>query len=276
MRIMIVGASGYLGEKISEMLSDHKLFCVIHKNDIKCASCTSIKITDLNSHMMRELGLDLIINLSNKYQRPNVSLSSIAEANLITPFRLLTYAVEASVPKWVNISTALPRGINYYSLAKDIFGDFASSICLLYPLQFINLKLELFYGPEQPLGNFIPNMIDALLHKESIELTSGRQFRDMVHIKDVLQAIICAMSYGQSGYHSFHIGSDDIHSIKETVDYLKELLGSSTFLNYGALPDRDPINYQVESEPLDQLGYSPVVTWKDGLREMVKRRVISN
>ena len=51
------------------------------------------------------------------------------------------------------------------------------------------LRLYQAYGPKQDINRLIPIVVDACINKKMFDCSDGNQFRDFIHVKDVLNHI---------------------------------------------------------------------------------------
>ena len=109
-------------------------------------------------------------------------------------------------------------------------------------IKVVNLQLEHFYGPGCPPTNFITLMIEKLKNNEpQIDLTPGLQVRDFIYYTDVLDAYQVVLEKWETLTETFtnlQVASGNHITIKELVEKIKALTGSSSILNFGALPYR--------------------------------------
>lgn len=206
----------------------------------------------------------MIINLSNSYLRKGVTDLEIIKSNIIDPILLLQTVISSNVSKWINISSALNPNTNIYSISKSTFSNYSQKVSDLHNFNFIDLKVELFYGPNQPVDNFIPSMFQKMKNGETVYLTSGKQLRDIIYVDDVMRSIDLALSYNKDHYSKHHIASGDLHSIKETVLFIHELCKSNSILKFDSLPNRDPMKDEEKAYDTD-LEFHPFYGWKSGL-----------
>lgn len=144
----------------------------------------------------------------------------------------------------------------YYSITNNI--------------NFFNILLENFYGENEPKDRFIHYLIGKLKNNEDIDLTDGKQKRDFVYIEDVIEALNLIISSNLKGYIDIPIGSGKAISIRELVEYIKELLNSKSNLNFGAVPSR---NNEYSGIPdlsiLNKIGFQPKYDFKSGIKKLL-------
>ena len=196
----------------------------------------------------------------------------VIDANLNLPLQIMDIGIEAEVSKFISISTSLPENVNLYSLTKRKFGEIGKVYTKLHQnFTFYEVLLESFYGEDEPENRFISRCIVSLLKNENIDLTEGKQRRDYIHISDVIDGLLLIFHCDEKGYQQFQLGSGEAPTIREIIEYLKEITGSLSLLNFGARKSRlyEP-DCCADLSDMDSLGFIVNYTWKEGLRRMVE------
>jgi nucleoside-diphosphate-sugar epimerase len=165
---------------------------------------------------------------------------------------------ESDPPDLLNIYGVTKRVGEQYTLLFDQGFDLPSLV-----LRYFNV-----YGPRQPetgayalvLGIFLKRRADGKV----LEIHGdGRQRRDFVHVRDVVAANIAAYESSLRG-EIFNVGSGTSLSVKELADlispdqvHIEARKGDST----ATLADISKIGAQ--------LGWSPKITFEQGLKELL-------
>ncbi len=201
--------------------------------------------------------------------------NDIVESNLRAPLRVLPKCVDIGIKKVVTIGTGLPDGFNEYTYTKKMFSDYGRWLTDKYRgLSFYNVKLETYYGSDEPSGRFIPDVIGKLKTGEPVKLTEGTQKRDLIHVDDVVRNLRrMIFDIDKSGYHDIPLGTGDAPTICEITDYMKMVCDSQSDLMYGAVPMRPGEPDSVaDVELMRRYGIETEINWKDGLRTMCEVR----
>ena len=221
---------------------------------------------------------DIIIHCATDYGRKNTDPSSIIEANLILPLKLLELSKLNSVKCFINTDTSLDKRINYYSLSKKQFRDwlFAFSNDLIC----INVSLEHFYGPFDDKTKFVSFIIDKFLAKANeINLTFGEQKRDFIFIDDVVCAfhsIIKNLNKMHPGFYEYEIGTSKQIKIKDIVETIRKLTGNTeTMTNFGVVPYRknEIMESHANIKKISALGWLPKVDLYTGLKKTIQAEI---
>lgn len=213
---------------------------------------------------------DYVMNMACNYGRSNVLYDSVIEANIEFPLKVLNKAVESGTKNFLTIGTGLPEEFNMYSFSKKVYGSFGQFYVDKHGVNFMNLKLEMIYGADEPENRFLPSIVRKMLNGEDIETTLGTQKRDIIAVCDVVKAILLIIHSDIKGYHEISVGTGISPSISEIVDFIWEETGRKSKVSKGAIPMRkgEP-DCIADTTFLQSLGTWNPVDWKTGIREMV-------
>ena len=252
MRILLTGATGYLGSNIAHALEDdgHEVTCVVRKE-----SCTEgLKSYRLIMNNLDEIDEELscrkydwVINTACVY-RQNASLyGDMINANLVFPSQLLNLAVKNHISNFMTMGTSLPDTFNMYSFTKSGMSKIGKYISDHEGMiNFADMKLEMFYGSYIEGGNdafvrnrFIQSTAYKLASGEDIKLTEGTQKRDIIHVFDAVSIILRVLRMNLHGFREFPVGTGENHSIREIAEFMHKYINSSSHIEFGAVSSRE-------------------------------------
>ncbi|MFH1819665.1 MAG: NAD-dependent epimerase/dehydratase family protein [Pseudomonadota bacterium] len=287
MKILLTGATGFLGSHLA------KHFIALGHEVVGLRRPTSSmhRLTALENkiswHLIDELwastdkilaGVDAIVHTAASYGRNNESLAEVINTNIAFPLRLLDVASASGIDAFINTDSALPRAFNAYSLSKAQFADWGKHFTERNGTTFINFLLDHMYGPGDDPTKFSDYVIEACLNNQpELRLTPGEQKRDFIFIDDVIaayDAVLGCIGNGLHGYHDIPLGSGHAISIREFVDTVHELAGSSAQLCYGAIPYRaNEIMLSVaDTRKLQALGWTCHYSLEAGLTKTIRSK----
>lgn len=277
--ILITGINGYLGSHLAKALSaDYTIIGLEYSlENLFRIKDHHFKVYSVENGVPEQLftdqTVDVIIHTATFYGRQNEPVKTIADANLFIPFDLLDKAITNNCTLFINTDTVLDRFVSTYALTKRHFQEW------LYlrrnEIKVINMQLEHFYGPDASPTNFITFMIGKLKNDEpSIDLTLGEQQRDFVFIDDVCAAYQAVIQHNleiTKAYTEFHVATNQLISIKELMLFLKEITGSNSNLNFGAVfyRENELMHSEADNTALLSLGWKPSYTIKEGLLKTI-------
>lgn len=281
MNIIVLGASGYLGSKIVHSLIEQGHYVVCTKRntsninrleDIKDNS--GIKLIPATVEAIETIlqyeKFDWVLNMVCNYGRNDVLYGNVIEANIEFPLKVLNTVVENGTGKFITIGTGLPDRLNMYSFSKKMFSEFGNFYVEKHGIDFYNMRLEMFYGSDEPENRFIPNLIYRMLRGEEVSTTLGTQKRDIIAIADVVKAIEIVMHSDIHGYYEVPVGTGIAPTIAEIVGYIWNETGQKSIVHKGAVPMRkNEPDCIADTKLLSQLGEWNPIFWQDGLKQMI-------
>ena len=252
MKILMLGATGYLGSNLVRSLLDegHEITCVVRPNSRRSYldSLHNVRIimnglSDIEAEFQRE-NYDWVISTVCTYRQNESLYMDMLESNYIFPVKVLNLAAKHRIKNFMAMGTCIPDGFSMYSFTKGRLADTGKYFSEHEKLiNFVELRLEMFYGSypggtEEPEGRFIKNSMLKLCRNEPLLLTAGTQKRDLIHVEDIaglVSGILCA---GFQGFRSLSAGTGENHPIREIIEFLHKTSGSSSRLDFGAVPQR--------------------------------------
>lgn len=283
--ILITGVTGFLGSHLaSRLVAQGEVVAGLKRPNSNLQRIADIQsqITLHNyasgvlAEIFKSRSIDVVIHAATCYGRSQETASTIYQANIDLPLRLLELSINHSVPVFLNIDTSLPAELNAYSLSKAHFRDWAELLTRSCTnLAFINLRFEHFFGPGNSKFNFITRVIQACLcNQPSLELTAGEQQRDFIYIDDAvsgLMMIVNRLADLPNGFQSYEIGSGTTISVHELVTHIHQISRSKTRLQFGAVPYRhNEIMHSVADVSfLKELGWSPQCNLQTALEKTI-------
>jgi CDP-paratose synthetase len=292
MRILLTGPSGFLGSALAHHWAEHGHELLL----LARASSRLDRVADLLSKVrvvrasapdeiatvVREVAPDAIVHTACCYGRKGESALDVMDANLRLGIALLQAVHERksldgmSPTLFMNTGTVLEPEVSLYALSKTQFSAWGAELATSSPqrLRFIDIKLQQMYGPGDDSSKFTTHVIEACSQNvPRLALTQGEQLRDFIHIDDVVQAydIILGRQDQFAASDSIDVGSGDAVTMRSFVEMAKQVAGTETALDFGAVPYRakEAMLCVADTKRLRSLGWQPTVSLVDGLRRLI-------
>lgn len=261
MKILLTGATGFIGSHVREALSGHEVVC---------------------------LGRDL---LDPHYPYPSEFFDVCLHlAWYVEPGKYLDSPLNH---QWVDASLRLARAIRCrrfavagtcfeYAMSNQPLSESSPAVpntlyaqcklSLLHQLQQLGLELtwlRIFYqyGPREDPRRLVPYIIRSLLRGEPAALTPGEQVRDFLHVSDVAAAIVSALNL--TGV--VNIGSGTGVTVREIAQTIGKLTGRGELIRLGAKPYAagDPMYIVADNSRLRSTGWKPRYDLRSGLAQTI-------
>ncbi len=134
------------------------------------------------------------------------------------------------------------------------------------------LRLYQAYGPRQDANRFLPYVIAACLKNKKFPCSEGKQFRDFLHVDDVVDAIISSLTKKNAKGEVINIGSGKPKKIKTIIEYLAKILkgGHPQFGKIALRKDETIKLYPSIRKAKEKIKWKPKISFERGLRETIK------
>jgi UDP-glucose 4-epimerase len=249
MKYIVTGGAGFIGSHIVEAISEsHEVVVIDNFSSGKRGNLSGFKnvhtiegsICDLGLLKEAFSGADGIFHLGAiaSVVRSVDDPGFTHETNLTGTLNVLLAARDCGVKKVVFSSSSAVYGdeptlpkreqmppvpLSPYAVSKLAGEYYCSVFSELFGLKTVSLRYFNVFGPRQdPMSEYaavIPKFITRLLNQQApLIFGDGKQTRDFVYVKDVVQANLLAMQGSKTG--TFNIGSGerlDLNTLARTL-----------------------------------------------------------
>ena len=126
------------------------------------------------------------------------------------------------------------------------------------------------YGPRQHPEKLISKIITNCLSNKPYTLYEGGSVRGWIYVKDCVRAVQLIMEKGIVG-EAYHIPPNKYLSVPEINDVIVKLAGASCFGGFKGRRLKDDERYALNAEKtLNTLGFKSQYSFEEGLRETVE------
>ena len=162
-----------------------------------------------------------------------------------------------------------------YTTAKAHFKEWGDLYDSIDKIKFINARLFHLYGPKDKSEKFVSYILTWLKNNKSpIELTSGIQKRDFIYMDDAVQAFILIINnLNKIKHRQIDIGTGQSLSVRSFIELAHNLTGSSSVLNFGALPTREGeiMDIVANTNVISKLGWQQQFSLNSGLKSLINQ-----
>jgi UDP-glucose 4-epimerase len=159
-----------------------------------------------------------------------------------------------------------PRPLTPYGATKAACEMLLSGYSGAYGMATCALRFSNVYGPGMShKDSFVPRLMRAALAGTGVRVYGdGRQRRDLVHVDDVVQAILLACESGYSGRAI--VGAGRSVSVLELIETVRAVTGARLPIEHVEAPAGEMPAVVVDvSGSAASIGYRPSVSLADGL-----------
>ena len=305
-KILLTGAAGFIGSRVSEMLleEDYQVVGVDNLNDYYDIKLKSWRLDHLKQYthfLFYKINIekyeklksifqldqfDAVINLAARagvrysLENPFIYLSTNAVGNL----NLLELCREYRIPKFILASTSslyagqevpfredLPVNtpISPYAASKNAAETMAYTYHYLYGLDVTILRYFTVYGPAGRPDMGIFRFIKWIIEEIPLEIYGdGSQARDFTYIDDIAEGTIKALK--SVGYEIINLGGNHPYKLSEAISLIEKYTKRKAELKYMEFDKADMKTTWADIDKAQKLlNWQPQVSLEEGIKRTV-------
>lgn len=171
-------------------------------------------------------------------------IPSLIDSNITFPILLAEkIKSKSNPPSWVNVSTFMQHyeGKSYfptslYAATKQACEDLFEYFQVSNQIKVKTLVFPNIYGEDDGRQKLVNLLISSIRENNMINLSSGNQVMDLLHVSDAVDGLLLAESL-QAGRWSF--GNLESFRIREIVELISRTSKSEAKVNYDSSKDRE-------------------------------------
>lgn len=291
MKVLVTGATGYLGRNLIKKLTIENFEVYILIRDMSKSgyfnSYHNITLIELKTYEQLEeviiaVDFDIVIHLA-AYQHSGDGVSEISElieSNILLGTQILNAISKSDCKSFINIGTSwqhynsrVYNPVNLYAATKQAFQDILRYFSEEKKIRVITLKLFDTYGTGDNRNKLVSYVIKSIKNNETLLLTKGEQKINLVHIDDVIAAIhisINRLMFGENRkYEEFALAPEEPIKVADLVKLILVLTNSNIKVNYGYRKYRSREVFEPWIDYKLLPGWKPQISLVDGLNELI-------
>ena len=289
MRVLVTGASGFIGGYVLKALQNHGLEAVAIGRTKPSSSVTFIQADLLNvsdfTPLLNQARATHLLHLAwyaehGKYWTSHLNLrwqeatTRLVEAFCNSGGRHIVLAGSCAEYDWTHgycreDSTPL-NPATLYGTAKDAARRLSMAASAQHQVPCAWGRIFLPYGFGESTSRLIPSLIEVLQNVRVPFGVNANAYRDFLHASDVAEGFVRLLTEGASG--SYNVCSGESTRISEVVKTLACLLGADPEPVLTLTTERpgEPHLLVGESLKLKALGWQPILTLEQGLERSLE------
>ena len=293
--ILIVGGTGFIGYHLAKKvlqkgwqvtsISSKPPKKIRYLPKVKYILCDITKKKSLERNIQKSfkyvVNLGGYVDHSNKkktFKSHYIGCKNLAEIFLKkvpTAFVQMGSSVEYGNLKSPQIENAncYPNSIkSIYGKAKLLSSIYLTDLYKKKNFPSIVLRLYLAYGSRQDVNRFIPIIIKGCVENKKFPCSKGNQFRDFLHVDDVVDAIIKSLTNRNARGQIINIGSGKPRKIRNIIEYIKKI-SKGGYPQFGKIKLRkDEIIklYPNIKKAKRKINWKPQISFERGIKSTIK------
>ena len=301
-KVLLTGGAGFVGSNLLKLLIKLKFNVLVIDNlstgksynipsNIDGVTFLGADITDKKSidQPILDYAPEAVIHLAaihfipycNKYPEETFNTNVMGTRNL------LDICKSARPEIFLFASSAAVYGISDSSAKEneapdptDIYGSsklVGEDLCRLfhYESNITTVICRIFnvYGPGETNPHVIPEIIEQFnSDKQSLEIGNTTPKRDFIHVSDLVNAIVSLLNNIKSGVDVFNVGSGTEYSVREIIDFCKEITNKNidVISTESRLRKSDRMHLLSDIDKIKRAtNWKPIVTIREGLNGLI-------
>ncbi|WP_144186541.1 NAD-dependent epimerase/dehydratase family protein [Elioraea rosea] len=255
MKVLVTGATGFIGRHlVARLVADghdtHALLRPMSDATRLPRSVTVHHDAGPLDALLASVRPEAALHLATRYQHGHAhgDIAPMLEANIVFGARLADAAARCGTRAFVTLGTGAQHAgdgatpATLYAASKQAFETVLCAIARSNGLATATLIVFDTFGPNDTRGKILDRMIEAARTGTSLALSPGGQAIDLVHVEDVVDAILHAARGLLDGTIAsgsrFALSSSMPMTLREMADTVTEALGRPVPAQWGTLPYR--------------------------------------
>ena len=233
-RILITGATGFIGTHlIPELIKNHKIVG-ISKNKIKPSknfTSYNVDITDEKLKIKNKYTDIIHMAAYSDVTYCNLNPTKCYELNVKSTQKMLEIArkndsnfiflssshVYGNPIKQPIVEDSVCNPSTHYASSKKMSEILCETYAKTYGLDIQVARLFSVYGPKSPKSNLIFNIINQIINNSKIILGNTYPKRDFIFISDVIMGLTKILNSKKKGFQVYNLGSGKSISVENIV-----------------------------------------------------------
>jgi nucleoside-diphosphate-sugar epimerase len=289
MRLALTGGTGFIGTAMVRRLeAEGHDVCLIRRNDVLvrsrgeelCVARGTERDALAVAGALQAFDADVVVHLATAFiaQHQTADVDALIHSNVLFGAFVLEAAARSGVPVvnvtsfWQHVDGTLRNPNSLYAATKNALLAIADFYRNRDDLRILDLVLYDVYGERDTRRKLLTVLVEAAKSGKAIELSSGLQLINLLHVDDVvsgiLQAVDCLMSGDQAACYS--VKAEAFLTIREVVAEVEVALSVQLEARWGARTDRlgEMLEPWIVADAVP--GWRPTIALDTGIRRIAQ------
>jgi nucleoside-diphosphate-sugar epimerase len=292
MRILLTGATGFIGSYLARYLSQRHEVAAILQPEAKKERLKSILPANAQLNwngraknlpgLIEKFHPEVVIHLAGHiaYSHGLEDIDRLIDGNIRFGALVLDAVSAAGCQQFIHTGSVWQHDgneayspLNLYAATKQAFADMLTHYVKNQGVRAITLELADTYGPDDKRPKMLSALQKAAIEDGIMPMSPGDQFIDMVHVRDVAaayeQAIVLLSGLSDHQQRTYAVRSGQPLRLKEFVALYNEVAPRPVQVEWGARPYRARETMQPWTQGEVLPGWQPKIGLREGLRELL-------
>ena len=278
MKILLTGASGYIGQYIKKVLKDRSLaFVEGNRNSFDYENIDSIR------EFYADKSISHVIHLAGSVS--NRDCAELFNINIRGLYNLLAVSSEYQIQHVTFVSgnnvygqykdseynetdICQPEFDNIYGLSKYTGELIVRDYCTNKKIGFAIVRVADVFGPDQKHGNLMKTIIKNLKQNQPLVLYGeGKRVRDYIHVNDVSEGLLYIATNHLLG--TYNLGTGTGTSVKQILGIASGIYNDKVTIQHNDIENEDTSSVILSPVKLAKAGFVARYTIEHGMKEIL-------
>lgn len=264
--VVVTGAAGFLGSAVvAQALAEGMTVHAVVRRPAPIPSSPRLHVHAIDlldnsaAAQLRQIEADAYIHLAALLPQVSTDRAGAALASTAMALPVIDAAATCGVrivlagssSEYGAVSGAASedmtcRPATAYGAAKLAVTQLALGMGAAGLLDPVVLRPFVIYGPAQPAGMFVPDLLRSCAQGRHFAMTAGEQRRDFVYVEDAARAFVTAARVSEPAARLINIASGTSTRVIDVAHRVADAFGRRDLLGVGELPypDGDPRDFK--------------------------------
>lgn len=244
-KILITGASGFIGSNFVNRYKDEFDFCCLVRSANNDLPGLKVSVQDIKNGILQDFKPDYLIHLAAKaaFTHSINDIEEFVHSNITFPSLVLESFVKAAGKKilnigsyWQHVDNNIFKPNSFYAATKQSFENIIDHYVYNQQCEAVTVKLFDTYGPKDPRPKVLQLVYNAAKNESPLNLTSGSQLIYLTHVDDVVSGLRSALHEIGPGHDKFFLRPEKPKTLKSIIELFLQVNSLKADLNWGAIP----------------------------------------
>jgi len=255
MKVLITGATGFIGKSLSNKLAEkYEIYALVRQDSNTSMLNKNINIFTYNGNIeslisfFQKENFEGVIHLASFFLSSHTEddISKLIDSNIKFGTELLEASKKSKIKWFINTGTFWQHfnnedynPVNLYAATKEAFEIIAKYYVETSDLIFTTIKLNNTFGLNDTRKKIFNLWLDCIKNNKSLDMSKGEQVIDISYIDDVINAYeimiknLSKENYQKYNLKSYVVSNKEKLTLKELANLFEKIAGKKLNINWG-------------------------------------------